>query len=395
MPISSKIKASLSRTSWIRKMFEEGGRLKQLYGAENVFDFSIGNPNLEPPETFHQTIKTLIENHRSGQHGYMPNTGYADVRQQIADHISKEQGVNLSADDLIMTCGAAGALNVIFKAILDPEDQVICPSPYFVEYGFYVDNHGGTLITVPSTPDFFLNMDAIEKAITPKTKAILINSPNNPTGQVYSKVHIEMLANILKQKGKINGKEIYLISDEPYRKIAYDNIEIPGILSCYENSIVCTSYSKDLSIPGERIGHLAVHPKAQDKSDLMQALAMANRILGFVNAPALMQRVVARLQGEQIDSDLYKHKRDLLCNGLKKAGYNFTLPKGAFYLFPKSPIPDDVAFVNELQKENILAVPGSGFGCPGHFRLSYCVSDDTIVRAMTGFEKTIKKFVKR
>jgi aspartate aminotransferase len=391
MPISKKIKTSLTKTSWIRKMFEEGARLKQLYGARNVFDFSIGNPNLEPPESFHQTLNNLINNHQPGLHGYMPNTGYPDVRQSVAEYISKEQGVTLSDDDLIMTCGAAGALNVIFKGILDPEDQVICPSPYFVEYGFYVDNHGGVLKTVPTTPDFMLDLDAIEKTITSATKAILINSPNNPTGQVYSKKQLDSLAHMLKQKSQEIGKAIYLISDEPYRKIAYDHIEIPGILSCYEHSIVCTSYSKDLSIPGERIGHLAVHPNASDKSDLMQAMAMANRILGFVNAPALMQRTIALMQGEKVDSDIYKHKRDLLCNGLNQAGYEFVTPKGAFYLFPRSPIEDDLAFVNELQKENILAVPGSGFGCKGHFRLSYCVSDDTIVRAIPGFEKAMKK----
>ncbi|KPA09613.1 aspartate aminotransferase [Candidatus Magnetomorum sp. HK-1] len=389
MPISTKIKASLTRTSWIRKMFEEGGRLKQKYGAENVFDFSIGNPNLEPPESFHQTLLKLINEHQPGQHGYMANDGLVNVRQSVADYISNEQGVVLSPEDLIMTCGAAGALNVIFKAILDPGDEVICPSPYFVEYGFYVDNHGGTLKTVPTTPDFYLDINAIEKSIKPNTKAVLINSPNNPTGQVYSQEHIDLLANVLRQKSKANGQSIYLISDEPYRKISFDNIEIPGILSSYKNSIVCTSYSKDLSIPGERIGHLAVHPEAADKSDLMQALAMSNRILGFVNAPAFMQRAIACMQGQQIDSGIYQAKRDLLCNGLQKAGYQFTLPKGAFYLFPKSPILDDVAFVAVLQEENILAVPGSGFGCPGHFRISFCVSDDTISRSMPGFEKAI------
>ena len=391
MPVSSKIKASLTRTSWIRKMFEEGGQLKQKYGAENVFDFSIGNPNLEPPESFHKTIIKLINEHKPGQHGYMPNVGYLDVRQSVAEYISKEQGITLSPEDLIMTCGAAGALNVIFKAILDPGDHVICPSPYFVEYGFYVDNHGGTLETVPTTPDFYLDIDAIEKAIKPNTKAILINSPNNPTGQVYSREQIDSLANVLMKKSDSNKQGIYLISDEPYRKISFDNIEIPGILSSYINSIVCTSYSKDLSIPGERIGHLAVHPEAAEKSDLMQALAMANRILGFVNAPAIMQRTIACMQGQQIDSEIYKAKRDLLCNGLKKAGYEFTLPKGAFYLFPKSPIQDDVAFVAALQKENILAVPGSGFGSPGHFRMSYCVSDDTIIKSIPGFEKVINE----
>jgi len=392
MPISSKLKASLTRTSWIRKMFEEGARLKKIHGPENVFDFSIGNPNMEPPTGFHQTIIKLLNTDQPGQHAYMPNVGYADVRQSIADYISKEQGILLNADDLIMTCGAAGALNVIFKAILNPGDQVICPSPYFVEYGFYVDNHGGTLKPVPTTSDFYLDIDAIEKAIEPNTKAVLINSPNNPTGQVYSQSQIETLSQCLSRKSAANGQAIYLISDEPYRKIAFDQIEIPGILFNYENSIVCTSYSKDLSIPGERIGHLAVHPKADDRSDLMQALAMANRILGFVNANALMQRAVGCMQGEQIDAGIYQQKRDLLCNGLKNAGYKFTVPKGAFYLFPESPVSDDVIFVNALQKENILGVPGSGFGCPGHFRLSFCVADDIIVRAMPGFEKVIKQF---
>jgi aspartate aminotransferase len=373
-------------------MFEEGARLKKIHGAENVFDFSIGNPNLEPPKSFHQTLQKLLNSDISGQHAYMANVGYADVRQSVADHISKEQGVTLNADDLIMTCGAAGALNVIFKAILNPGDQVICPSPYFVEYGFYVENHGGTLKPIPCTPDFYPDLEAIEKAITPNTKAVLINSPNNPTGQVYTQYHIEALAQCLKNKSEDIGQSIYLISDEPYRKIAFDQIEIPGILSNYDDSIVCTSYSKDLSIPGERIGHLAVHPNASDRSDLMQALAMANRILGFVNANALMQRAVGCMQGEHIDAGIYQYKRDLLCDGLKNAGYEFTVPKGAFYLFPKSPVSDDVIFVNALQKENILGVPGSGFGCPGHFRLSFCVADDTIVRAMPGFEKVIKQF---
>jgi len=392
MAISAKLKASLSRTSWIRKMFEEGARLKKIHGAENVFDFSIGNPFLEPPETFHQTIKDLLDSKTPGQHAYMPNVGYADVRQSVAAYISKEQGIDLSADDIIMTCGAAGALNVIFKAILDPGSQVICPSPYFVEYGFYVSNHGGELKPVPSTPDFFPDIDAIEKEINSSTRAILINSPNNPTGQVYTKSHIDTLSELLRKKSAQFGEPIYLISDEPYRKIAFDNINIPGILSSYENSIVCTSYSKDLSIPGERIGHLAVHPNAQDRPELMQALAMANRILGFVNATALMQKTIGRMQGEHIDAGIYQKKRDLICNGLQLAGYTFTIPKGAFYLFPQTPIPDDVAFVSALQEANILAVPGSGFGAPGHFRLSFCVSDETIVRAMPGFERVMRPY---
>ncbi|ETR70533.1 MAG: aspartate aminotransferase [Candidatus Magnetoglobus multicellularis str. Araruama] len=307
MPISNKLKASLTRTSWIRKMFEEGARLKKIHGSENVFDFSIGNPNLEPPNSFHHTLKNILDTNQAGLHAYMPNVGYAEVRQSVAAYISKEQGVHLTADDLIMTCGAAGALNVIFKAILNPGEQVICPSPYFVEYGFYVDNHGGTLKPIPTTSDFYLDIDAIEKAIEPETKAILINSPNNPSGQVYPQELIASLAQCLNYHAN-NGQPIYLISDEPYRKIAFDNTEIPAILSNYDHSIVCTSYSKDLSIPGERIGHLAVHPKAQDRSDLMQALSMANRILGFVNAPAMMQRAVGQMQGEHIDSGIYQKK---------------------------------------------------------------------------------------
>jgi aspartate aminotransferase len=291
-----------------------------------------------------------------------------------------------------MTCGAAGALNVILKALTDPGDEIISPAPYFVEYNFYADNHGGKLIAVPTKSDFTLDLEAISAAISESTKAILINSPNNPTGQIYSKESLDELANLLKQKSKILGKTIYLISDEPYRKIVYDGAEVPSILDCYDESIIASSYSKDISIPGERIGFVAVNPRASFRQELLAGMALANRILGFVNAPALMQRVVAALQGESVDISAYAKKRELLCQGLADCGYQFVKPSGAFYLFPQTPIPDDVEFVRALQEELILVVPGSGFGGPGHFRIAFCVDDATIINAIPGFKRGLEKF---
>jgi aspartate aminotransferase len=392
MTIAAHIQEMLAGSSWIRKMFEEGARLKAQHGAENVFDFSLGNPNLEPPEAFKTALRTVVEETGPMGHGYMPNIGYLHVREALADYLAKEQHPDLTPNDIIMTCGAAGALNVILKAILDPGDEVISPAPFFVEYRFYAANHGGVLKTVATRPDFTLDIEAIAAAITNKTKAVLINSPNNPTGQVYSRESLTALGALLTQKSRETGRTIYLLSDEPYRKIVYDNVPVPSIFSCYPESIVASSYSKDLSIPGERLGFIAVHPQAQAKSDLLSALALTNRILGFVNAPALMQRAVALVQGVSVDVSVYAKKRDLLCNGLAAGGYEFVRPPGAFYLFPKSPLADDVEFVKVLQQELILAVPGSGFGGPGHFRLSYCVDDDTIVNAMPGFKRAMEQF---
>jgi aspartate aminotransferase len=325
-------------------------------------------------------------------HGYMPNTGYPHVRKSVAEYLCEEEQVPISENDVIMTCGAAGALNVILKAILDPGDEVITPAPYFVEYQFYADNHGGILKTVSTKADFSLDIDAIHAAITEKTKAVLINSPNNPTGQVYSKESLDELGSLLKEKGKHLNRTLYLISDEPYRKIVYDGYTVPSIFKSYNESIIATSYSKDISIPGERIGYLVVHPEASFKEELIGGMALANRILGFVNAPGLMQRVVASLQGSRVDISAYARKRELLCNGLAQFGYDFVEPPGAFYLFPKTPIPDDVTFVKELQKELILTVPGSGFGGPGHFRIAFCVDDLTIKNAMPGFKRTMEKY---
>ena len=322
----------------------------------------------------------------------MPNTGYPQVCGSIAEHLSTEQQVPVSEKDVIMTCGAAGALNVILKTLLDPGDEVLTPTPCFVEYGFYADNHGGELTTVATHADFSLDMDAVGEAITPRTKVVLINSPNNPTGQIYDEDSLLALGRMLEEKSREYGRTIYLVSDEPYRKIVYDGAVVPSIFAVYPDSIIATSYSKDISIPGERLGFLAVNPKAEHHDSLLNGMALANRILGFVNAPALMQRVVACLQGMSVDVSLYDKKRKLLCDGLADAGYEFITPPGAFYLFPRTPIEDDVAFVRELQKELILAVPGSGFMGPGHFRLAFCVDDATIVNAMPGFKRVMEKY---
>jgi len=392
MTIAIKMQTYIERSSWIRKMFEQGAKLKAKHGAENVFDFCLGNPNLEPPARFKEVLVDAAKASGSGHHGYMPNTGYASVRQAVAEFLSREQGVAVTADEVIMTCGAAGALNVILKAILDPGDEMITPAPYFVEYGFYADNHGGVLKTVSTKSDFTLDLQAIQAAITPGTKAVLINSPNNPSGQIYSKESLLQLGSLLTEEGRRLNRTLYLISDEPYRKITFDGAKVASIFSCYAESMIATSYSKDLSIPGERIGFLAVNPRSTYKEDLLAGMALANRILGYVNAPALMQRAIQSLQGVSVDATIYKKKRDLLCDGLSECGYEIVKPSGAFYLFPKTPIRDDVAFVKALQEELILTVPGSGFGAPGYFRIAFCVDDDTIREALPGFERVLKLF---
>jgi aspartate aminotransferase len=392
MTISKKIENIIAGASFIRKMFEEGARLKAQFGAENVYDFSLGNPNVPPPEKFNEILRETVSTCGLGDHCYMPNTGYPMVCGSVAEYLSTEQQVPLTEKEILMTCGASGALNVALKAILDPGDEVLTPVPCFVEYKFYADNHGGVLKTVPTTPEFELDPDAISGAITEKTKAFLINSPNNPTGQVYSEESLKTLGEILEQKGQEFNRTIYLVSDEPYRKIVYDGVEVPSIFTAYKNSIIGTSYSKDISIPGERIGFIAVNPAATYRDDLLAAMAVANRILGYVNAPALMQRVVACMQGISVDISEYARKRALLCDGLAGFGYDFEKPLGTFYLFPRSPIPDDVEFVNKLKEERILVVPGSGFNGPGYFRIAFCVDDDTIRNSMPGFERAIAKY---
>lgn len=392
MAISKKIKGFISQSSWIRKMFEEGVSLKKQYGADRVFDFSLGNPNLEPPVSFKEHLSRIVGIDLPGRHAYMPNAGYPETRAAVAAHLGRTHDIALSADHIMMTCGAGGALNVILKTLLDAGDEVLTPAPFFVEYRFYVDNAGGVLRTVRTKEDFSLDLEAFSNAVNDRTKVVLINSPNNPTGRVYDEASIQELVNLLNDRGRALGKIIYLVSDEPYSEIVYDGIRVPSILKAYANSIIATSYSKSLSLPGERIGFIAVNPDILEVDEVISGMVLCNRILGFVNAPALMQRVIADIQGMRVDVGEYKRKRDLLCDGLAACGYEFHKPEGAFYLFPKTPTEDDVAFVRALQKRRILTVPGSGFGGPGHFRIAYCVDDKTIINAMNGFAETLREF---
>ncbi len=391
MAIAQKIKNSMEQSSWIRKMFEQGALLKAQYGADQVCDFSLGNPNLEPPPVVHQALLKILQDSPAALHAYMPNAGHGETRAAVADFLSREHGLPFTFKDIIMTCGAAGAINAVLKALINPGDEVIILAPYFVEYLFYVDNFQGQPKIVSTRPDFLPDLKAIQEAITPRTKAILINSPNNPTGRVYDQKIIRGLGDLLTDYSR-KGQVIYLVADEPYRKIVYDGVQVPSAFQAYNESIVVTSYSKDLSLPGERIGFLAVHPQAPDRDELIDAMTLTNRILGFVNAPALMQRALVGLQGQTVDISLYQRKRDLFCDGLSQAGYQFDRPEGAFYLFPRSPIPDEVAFVQALQEERILTVPGRGFGAPGYFRIAYCVADEVIERSLAGFDRVMKKF---
>ena len=391
MAVAQKMLQFMEKSSWIRKMFEEGARLKKIHGEDKVFDFSLGNPNVPPPGIVKEKLRELVHRDLPGMHGYMPNAGLQETREAISAYLSKEHGLSLGPEQVVATCGAGGALNIILKALLDPGDELLVPAPYFVEYGFYADNHGGVLKTVPTCNDFTLDLEAMEKAIGERTKIVLINSPNNPTGQIYSASALDQLGSILSRKNLEYGRVIYVVSDEPYRKIVYDGHEVPCILQHYAHSIVATSYSKDLSLPGERIGFVAVHPDCDQSRELMGALSLANRILGFVNAPGLMQRLVVELQGICVDVEIYRRKRDRFVSGLKAAGYDLVVPPGAFYLFPRTPFADDVRFVRLLQEENILVVPGSGFGGPGHFRIAYCVDDQTIENSLPGFARAMAK----
>jgi len=388
---SDKMKLFAEKSSWIRKMFEEGAKLKAQYGADNVFDFSLGNPDAPPPDRYNDVILEVVQDKSPGMHSYMPNGGYPWVREVISARISEEQGIEVSQGDMLMTCGAAGGLNIVMKSLLNPGDEVILLAPYFVEYNFYVDNHGGVSKIVATDSEFNLDLTAIKNAITEKTKAIIINSPNNPTGQIYSAESLDALGRLLSGAASEYNSAIYMISDEPYRKIIFDDHTVPSIFKSYQNSIVISSYSKDLSLPGERIGYLAVHPDIEDKANLVNSLTLANRILGFVNAPALMQRVVAELQDVSVDNSIYARRKVTFCSVLQEAGFTFTPPKGAFYVFPKTPITDDVKFCEFLQDENILAVPGTGFGSPGHIRLAFCVPESVISRSADGFKKAVTK----
>ncbi|GBF32950.1 aromatic amino acid aminotransferase alpha [Desulfocucumis palustris] len=387
MAISKKVEKFLAGASFIRKMFEEGERLRAIYGADKVFDFTIGNPNVEPPEKFREELKKLALNPVPGMHRYMSNAGYTETRSAVAEVLKEETGLPFGPEFVVMTTGAGGAINVVLKTLLDPEDEVIVLKPYFVEYRFYVDNHGGKTVEVSTTPEFRPDLEALSRAITPRTKAIIINSPNNPTGVVYSAGELEALGKLIKQKESEYNSDIYVISDEPYAKIVYDGIKVPSVFLYLDNSLVVTSHSKDLALPGERIGYIAASPGAKDIELLMEGLVFANRTLGFVNAPALMQRLVAGLQRESVDLEEYREKRDILYNHLTSLGFEMNKPDGAFYLFPKSPLPDDGEFVRKAQEHNILLVPGAGFGLPGYFRIAYCIDKQIIINSLPSFTR--------
>ena len=391
MGISLKMQDFAEKSSWIRKMFEEGAKLKAEFGADNVFDFSLGNPDAPPPAKFYDVIKAKGGDTSPGVHSYMPNNGYPFVREAIAKKMSDEQQMTVDPNDMLMTCGAAGGLNVVLKALLNPGEEVLLLAPYFVEYNFYVDNHGGVSKVINTDDQFNLDFEAIKAAINPQTKALIINSPNNPTGQVYSAEDLQKLGALLEESGKEHGTTIFLISDEPYRKIIFDGLTVPSIFKAYKNSIIVSSYSKDLSLPGERIGYLATHPEIAEKGPLLGALNLANRILGFVNAPAMMQRIVAELQDASVDNEIYSRRREIFCKILEDAGFTFMPPKGAFYIFPQAPGGDDVKFCSILQEEKILAVPGRGFGAPGYFRLAFCVPDETIAGSAEAFKRAFAK----
>jgi aspartate aminotransferase len=383
MPIAQKMIKMVEGMEMVKKMFEEGARLKAEHGAENVFDFSLGNPDVPPPPEFKKVLRDLVSNESLG-HGYTPNAGYPHVRQAVADYLSSVYKVKLTPDLIIMTVGAAGALNDALNAVINPGEEILVPSPYFIGYDHYAFIAGAAIKTAPTDSNFHLDAAAIESAITEKTRVMLINSPNNPTGAVYSAEELDKLARVLDGGSQKFGKRIYLVADEPYRKIAYD-VEVPSVFQSYPHSIIVSSYSKELSLAGERIGYLAVNPAADDARRVAGAAAVINTML-CVNAPSLLQLAVAQLQGVTVDVSIYRRRRDMLCRGLAEIGYDFHVPEGAFYLFPKSPIPDDVKFIRILKEQLILAVPGVGFAGPGYFRLSYAVPDATISGSMAGFK---------
>jgi aspartate aminotransferase len=392
MSISDNVRRRMAEGSWIRRMFEEGAILKQQYGEENVFDLTLGNPVMEPPIEFKRELERLTGNPLPGMHRYMENAGYPETRAAVAEQLSLETGIKFTMNDIVMTCGAAGALNVVLKTILNPGDEFIIFAPYFAEYGNYIDNHGGVTKVLPTDEQFIPKLDILEAGITPKTRGVIINSPNNPTGVVYSDGFVRQLGDLLQKKEGQYGMQIFLISDEAYRKIIYDGLKYPPVFSHHRHSIVATSHSKDLALPGERIGYIAVHPECSQREDLMDGLVFCNRVLGYVNAPALMQRVVRSLQNVSVSAAEYQKKRDFLYSHLKKMGYSVVKPQGAFYMFPKAPLRDDVAFVKELGQWNVLTVPGRGFGLPGYFRVSYCVEDRTLEGSLVGLRRAAEKF---
>lgn len=394
--ISEKMKPLVQNNSVIRMMFEEGKRLSSIYGAENVYDFSLGNPNVPAPAEVEEAILEILKEEESTfVHGYMSNAGYEDVRETIAQSLNEKFDTRFGMRNILMTVGAASGLNIVLKTLLNPEDEVIVFAPYFVEYGNYVRNYDGKLVIVsPNTETFQPNLDEFAEKITAKTKAVIINTPNNPTGVVYSDATLKRLAEILSVKQEELGTDIVLLSDEPYRELAYDGVEVPYVTNYYDNTIVCYSYSKSLSLPGERIGYLVFPDELKDFDEVFPAASIANRVLGCVNAPSLMQRVIKRCieKNAKVNLDAYDRNRNLLYNGLKELGFECIKPEGAFYMFVKAPIEDEKEFVNQAKKHNVLIVPGSSFACPGYVRISYCVSYEQIERSLPAFREIAKEY---
>lgn len=380
--------------SAIRAMFEEGARLAEKYGKENVYDFSLGNPSVPAPEEVNTAIMDILrEENTLMVHGYnQSNSGYEDVRQVVAGHINRLQGTNFTSENIIMTVGAASGLNVAIKTLLDPGEEILAFAPYFVEYGNYAKNHGAQLKAVPADTETFMpNLKLMEEMISENTRAVIINSPNNPTGVIYGEETLKELARILEQKQQELGREIYIISDEPYRELSYDGVEVPYVTKYYRNTVVCYSWSKSLSLPGERIGYLVLPSEMDDFENAVQAANIANRVLGYVNAPTLIQRTVARCIDCTTDIDVYDKNRKTLYDGLTDAGYDCVYPAGAFYMWVKAPGGDDKAFCAKAKQHNILVVPGSSFACPGYVRIAYCVSYDTIVNSLPGFKAVMEE----
>lgn len=392
MSISEKTKNAIEGGSFIRKMFERGNELRARFGADAVFDFSLGNPDVPPPQEFEKAILEWVNKPGENKYGYMSNAGHNETRKAIAQRVSQEQKVEVPTESIVMTCGAGGALNVVLKTLLNPDDEVLAPAPCFMEYRFYTENHGGIFKVIPSLSSFDMDIEEIGKNITSRTAALIINSPNNPSGHIYNEEHLQQLAKMLSQKSKEVGRTIYLISDEPYRRIVYGGRTVPSLFDKYDHSVVVNSFSKELSIPGERLGYIALNPKAEGREDLMAGFVLCNRVLGFVNAPSLMQRVIAQLPADcVVDIECYNRRRKILCEGLSRIGYEYVEPQGTFYLFVKAPSGDDAADCELLAQYNILTVPGRGFSCPGYFRISYCVPEKVIEGSLPYFEKAFSQ----
>jgi aspartate aminotransferase len=391
MSVSQKIKTSMASSSWIRRMFEEGAELKARLGQDNVYDFTIGNPDLEPPPQFKEALIAVAKDDTPGVHGYMPNAGLLATREALAGYLRRQYGEAFAAKDLVLTCGAAGGLNVVLKAVLDPGDEVVIFAPFFPEYFFYADNHGGVAKVVETDENFDLDLNRLEAGLSPRTRAVIINSPNNPTGRVYGQDNLSALGELLSSHAARHARRIFLVADEPYGRLLYDEHILPSIFAAYPDTVLVTSFSKELSIPGERLGFAAVSPQVPDRDELIAGFILTNRILGFVNAPALMQRAVARVAGLTVDITPYARRRQLFSQVLSQAGLEFIKPQGAFYFFPKAPGGDDLAFVQRLKEENILAVPGRGFGRAGYFRLAFCVPERVIEQAAPGFTRAVRR----